>query len=78
MVLCAAPRVAAVVHSGVVVWRPDALLGRPCDVAWCFVRGLLRRSCVTALGCSCRSSVAMVGATVPERWRDCVKGFLMN
>ncbi len=40
--------------------------------------GLLRRSCVTALGCSCRSSVATVGATVPERWRDCVKGFLMN
>ena len=32
----------------------------------------------TAQGCSCRSSVATVGATVPERWRDCVKGFLMN
>ena len=62
MVLCSAPRVAVLVRSGVAMWRPDALLGRPCDVVWCcvavgvslrwcLVRGLLRRSCVTALGC---------------------------
>ena len=39
MVLCSAPRVAALVHSGVAVWRPDALLGRPCDVVRCCVAG---------------------------------------
>ena len=37
MVLCSAPRVAALVCRGVAVWRPDALLGRPCDVVWCCV-----------------------------------------
>ena len=39
MVLCSAPRVAALVRSGVAMWRPDALLGRPCDVVWCCVAG---------------------------------------
>ena len=39
MVLCSAPRVAALVCRGVAVWRPDALLGRPCDVVWCCVAG---------------------------------------
>ena len=88
MVLCSAPPVAAVVRSGVTVWRPDALLGCPCNVVWCCVAGSVAAVVsragaaasvgVTALGCSCRSSVATVGATVPERWRDCVKGFLMN
>ena len=82
MVLCSAPRVAALVCRGAAVWRPDALLGRPCDVVWCcvavgvslrwcLVRGLLRRSCVTALGCvggglvrSCVAGCAGDGAGV--------------
>ena len=39
MVLCSAPRVAVLVRSGVAMWRPDALLGRPCNVVWCCVAG---------------------------------------
>ena len=39
MVLCAAPRVTVIWRDAVTVWRPDALLGRPCNVVWCCVAG---------------------------------------
>ena len=44
LMLCAAPRVTVIWRDAVTVWRPDALLGRPCNVVRCCVAG-----CVVAV-----------------------------
>ena len=53
--------VAVIWRGAVTVWRPDALLGRPCNAVWCCVAGSVA-AIVSRAGAS--ASVGVTGAAL--------------